>query len=99
MSFFTIWAVQSAVTRESLQALSRKSVYFVISKMISHFPYFMTTVYFWTVIYVFRTSIYAVFYAVFYAVYAVFKQTLLIKWLTLFLLKIYHQSVSQTYKL
>ena len=95
MSFFTIWAVQSAVTRESLQALSRKSVYFVISKLISHFPYFMTTVYFCTVISVFRTSI----YAVYYAVYAVFKQTLLIKWLTLFLLKIYHQSVSQTYKL
>ena len=71
MSFFTIWTVQSAVTCESGWAPSRKSVYLGIHKLIF---YLLFTLYFHTVIFVFCTSIYAVF-----VIDRTRKQTLLIK--------------------
>ena len=69
MWFFT--TVQSAVTCECGRAPSCKSVYLGISKLILYFIFYyifhvpcfvLFTVYFHTVIFVFRTSIYAVFF-------------------------------------
>ena len=91
MSFFTIQTVQSAVTCESGQAPSRKSVYFVQTDTIFHAPFtVLFTLYSHTVISVFCTSTYA-----FFVIDSTRKQNDL----TLFLPKIYHQSVSQTQKL
>ena len=80
MSFFAIWTLQSAVTCESGRAPSRKSVCFDISKLILYFFIFhlpctvLFTVYFHTVISVFRTSIYA-----FFVIDRTRKKTLIIK--------------------
>ena len=86
-----VWIWTSIITQVSLFWHQQTDTVFSIF----HVPCtVLFTVYFHTVISVFRASIYAVF-----VIDRTRKQVLLIKWFNFFLLKNYHRSVSQTYKL